>query len=169
MASEFVVASKVVQHPRKGQPRTNAQQHRNGNGGNGGDSERLARLEERVEHLKENAATKVDIAEVNGRLDVILEKLGGLVTKDEILEKVGSLVTKDELKKDRRWLIGTLIALAMLAIAVLGLLGTLGESPDDDPKGTRPNAPANIQAPSEDTPDAQVDAGITETERRVPD
>ncbi len=88
--------------------------------GNGdhGDAERLVRLEERVNHLKDNSATKTDIAQLNGRLDVVLER-------------VGNLVSKDDLKVDRRWFVGTIIAIFALIVAIIGLFGWPNASPAD--------------------------------------
>ncbi len=68
---------------------------------NGGYGERLARLEVHVQHLKENSATKEDIATVNGRLDTVSEA-------------IKNLVTKDDLQDDRRRLTKTVIATGTL-------------------------------------------------------
>ena len=70
--------------------------------------ERLVRLEERVNYLRENSATKTDIVALNGRLDVILEK-------------IGNQPTRADLATGRKWIIGTAIALVGLALAAAKL------------------------------------------------
>ena len=86
---------------------------RSGNG-NGGYGERLARLEVHVQHLKENSATKEDIATVNGRLDTVAEA-------------IKNLVTKDDLQDDRRRLTKTIIATGtLLFVALATLVAVLG-------------------------------------------
>ena len=112
-------------------------------GGNGGYGERLARLEVHVQHLKENSATKEDIATVNGRLDTVSEA-------------IKPLVTKDDLRSDRRRLTTTIIATAPLLFvglaAVVALLGYIERPPGAEPSLFPPRGDQAVPPPA--TPDS---------------
>ena len=97
--------------------------------GNGGYGERLARLEVHVQHLKENSATKEDIATVNGRLDTVAEAIKNLVTKDDLLA-------------NRRWLTGTIIAMGtLLFVALAALVSVLSYVNPSAPQSVGPSGP----------------------------
>lgn len=119
--------------------------------GNGGYGERLARLEVHVQHLKENSATKEDIATVNGRLDTVAEALKNLVTKDDLLA-------------NRRWLTGTIIAMGtLLFVALAAFVAILGYVNPSLPPSVGPSefpAPRSEQVvPPPPTPPATPHSG----------
>ena len=115
--------------------------------GGGGYGERLARLEVHVRHLKENSATKEDIATVNGRLDTVSEALK-------------NLVTKDDLRAGRRRLTTAIIATATLFVglaAVVALLGYIERPPAAEPSRFLPRGGQAVPPP------ATLDAGAFRT------